>query len=185
MPESDEVETPTVEGVAATPVVYEHFDRAADLQRGLSAKQVSHWLRLSEAELIRLAEASQIPGRFVAGHWRFGALALNDWIEGRTGGPVPPQPGPSDALAALEAMSEAWTSLEAKLEQVIEPLHRGRVDTSSEGQITFAGEMPTIAQLERAYIQHVLTAHGGNKSVVARVLGIDPATLYRKLKDAP
>jgi two-component system response regulator HydG len=40
---------------------------------------------------------------------------------------------------------------------------------------------PSMEVIERAYIQFVLTAEGGNKSKAAEVLGIDPSTLYRKL----
>jgi two-component system response regulator HydG len=41
---------------------------------------------------------------------------------------------------------------------------------------------PTLEVIERAYIEHVLRAEGGNKSRAADVLGIDPSTLYRKIK---
>lgn len=40
---------------------------------------------------------------------------------------------------------------------------------------------PTMEVIERAYIQWVLQAEGGNKTRAAEVLGIDPSTLYRKL----
>jgi two-component system response regulator HydG len=40
---------------------------------------------------------------------------------------------------------------------------------------------PTLDVVERAYIQFVLQAEGGNKAKAAEVLGIDPSTLYRKL----
>jgi DNA-binding NtrC family response regulator len=40
---------------------------------------------------------------------------------------------------------------------------------------------PSLEIIERAYIQWVLTAEGGNRSRTAEVLGIDPSTLYRKL----
>jgi len=40
---------------------------------------------------------------------------------------------------------------------------------------------PTMEVIERAYIQWVLQAEGGNKTKAAEVLGIDPSTLYRKL----
>jgi DNA-binding NtrC family response regulator len=42
-------------------------------------------------------------------------------------------------------------------------------------------ENPTMEVIERAYIQWVLRAEGGNKSRTAEVLGIDPSTLYRKI----
>ena len=41
---------------------------------------------------------------------------------------------------------------------------------------------PTLEVIERAYIEHVLRAEGGNKTRAAEVLGIDPSTLYRKIK---
>ena len=40
---------------------------------------------------------------------------------------------------------------------------------------------PPMEVIERAYIEWVLRAEGGNKSKAAEVLGIDPSTLYRKL----
>lgn len=41
---------------------------------------------------------------------------------------------------------------------------------------------PPMEVIERAYIEHVLRAEGGNKTRAAEVLGIDPSTLYRKIK---
>ena len=44
-----------------------------------------------------------------------------------------------------------------------------------------------LADVERAYIRHVLEAAQGNKAYAARILGIDRKTLYHKLgaSDAP
>jgi DNA-binding NtrC family response regulator len=42
-------------------------------------------------------------------------------------------------------------------------------------------ENPSMEIIERAYIEWVLKAEGGNKSRAADVLGIDPSTLYRKI----
>jgi DNA-binding NtrC family response regulator len=39
----------------------------------------------------------------------------------------------------------------------------------------------TLADIEQAYIRHVLEMTGGNKIQAARVLGLDRSTLYRKL----
>jgi two-component system response regulator HydG len=41
-------------------------------------------------------------------------------------------------------------------------------------------EVVTLAELERRYVQRVLTLFSGNKSRAAQVLGIDRRTLYRK-----
>jgi DNA-binding NtrC family response regulator len=39
--------------------------------------------------------------------------------------------------------------------------------------------MPTLAELNRRYAQHVLTMVGGNKSEAARLLEVDRKTLSR------
>jgi len=41
----------------------------------------------------------------------------------------------------------------------------------------------TLAEVERRYIERVLGEVAGNRSVAARILGIDRKTLYRKLQD--
>ncbi len=43
-------------------------------------------------------------------------------------------------------------------------------------------ENPSLEVIEQAYIEHVLSAEDGNKTRAAEVLGIDPSTLYRKIK---
>jgi DNA-binding NtrC family response regulator len=44
-----------------------------------------------------------------------------------------------------------------------------------------AGDRPTLAELERRYIELVLRETGGNKKRTAEILGIDRRTLYRTL----
>jgi two-component system response regulator HydG len=41
----------------------------------------------------------------------------------------------------------------------------------------------TLKELEREYIQHVLTTTSGKKEQVAAILGIDRKTLYRKERE--
>jgi two-component system response regulator HydG len=45
-----------------------------------------------------------------------------------------------------------------------------------------APELCPLEEIERRYVVRVLTAVGGNKSVAARILGMDRKTLYRKLE---
>jgi len=42
-------------------------------------------------------------------------------------------------------------------------------------------ELPTLEEVERRYLHHVMTTLGGNKTRAARVLGLDRKPLYRKL----
>jgi two-component system, NtrC family, response regulator AtoC len=46
------------------------------------------------------------------------------------------------------------------------------------------GELVTLAELERRYIARALEAAGGNKTLAAKILGLDRTTLYRKLSGA-
>jgi two-component system response regulator AtoC len=43
-------------------------------------------------------------------------------------------------------------------------------------------ELVPLADVERRYIERVLESVGGNKRQAAKVLGVDRATLYRKLE---
>jgi DNA-binding NtrC family response regulator len=43
-------------------------------------------------------------------------------------------------------------------------------------------ELVPLDEVERRYILHVLEAAGGNRSLAARILGLDRKTLYRKLR---
>jgi len=53
-------------------------------------------------------------------------------------------------------------------------------------QVFIGGDDPTemvaLEEIERRYIQHVLGAVGSNKTMAARILGLDRKTLYRKLR---
>jgi len=41
---------------------------------------------------------------------------------------------------------------------------------------------PTLESIEKAYIHYVMSQAGGKKTTAAKILGIDPSTLYRKLE---
>ena len=43
-------------------------------------------------------------------------------------------------------------------------------------------ELVPLVEIERRYLLHVLESVGGNKTLAARVLGLDRKTLYRKLQ---
>jgi two-component system response regulator AtoC len=47
-----------------------------------------------------------------------------------------------------------------------------------------AAALPTLDEIERRYIEHVLTLVGGNKTLAARFLGVDRRTLHRKFPAA-
>ena len=105
----------------------------------------------------------------------------------RTGRPTTIAP---DALAALAEYR--WPGNVRELENTIERLvvfTRGRI-TMDDLPEALAGkprlveeqlfrDLPTLDELERRYLQHVLHAVGGNRSRAAEAMGIDRRTLYR------
>jgi transcriptional regulator of acetoin/glycerol metabolism len=118
---------------------------------------------------------------------------------GRTGRPVTIAP---EAMEAL--MRYRWPGNVRELENVIERLvvfSRGRVELEDLPDALRAEpgleqrlfrDLPTLDELERRYLIHVLAAIGGNRSRAAEALGIDRRTLYRMaerlgvpLKDDP
>lgn len=57
-----------------------------------------------------------------------------------------------------------------------------QIEISEIPETQFLTKMPTLEQVEHDYIREVLIATGGNKTLAARVLGVDRSTLYRRLK---
>ncbi len=61
-----------------------------------------------------------------------------------------------------------------------------KIQNYKRSQVFIGGNDPTdlvrMEEIERRYILHVLAAVGDNKTLAARVLGLDRKTLYRKLK---
>jgi DNA-binding NtrC family response regulator len=108
----------------------------------------------------------------------------------------------ADAVAALAAWP--WPGNVRELENTVERLvvfSRGRIEREdlpeSAGVAPALEErlfrdLPTLGEVERRYLLHVLDAVGGNRSRAADALGIDRRTLYRMaerhgipLKDDP
>ena len=54
-----------------------------------------------------------------------------------------------------------------------------REDIRLEG---FYAELPSLDEMEKRYLAHVLKVTGGNKARTASILGINRRTLYRKIE---
>ena len=96
-----------------------------------------------------------------------------------------------DALEALKAY--AWPGNVRELENTIERLVvLGRASTIEVGDLPAAvtdgsapvherlfNDLPSLDELERRYLLHVLSSVAGNRTRAAEVLGVDRRTLYR------
>ncbi|MBL8717617.1 MAG: sigma-54-dependent Fis family transcriptional regulator [Myxococcales bacterium] len=107
------------------------------------------------------------------------------------------------AEAAARLLAHPWPGNVRELQNVIEravALCRGAeigpddlperlraaptIGTTESFVPTVSEALPTLEEVERRYVDHVLATYGGNKAVAARVLGIGRKTLYRKLERA-
>ena len=48
---------------------------------------------------------------------------------------------------------------------------------------SFYAELPSLDEMEKRYLTHVLKVTGGNKVRTASILGINRRTLYRKIEE--
>lgn len=158
---------------AIVPSSYEVFNPGADAQRVVSLRQLATWLRIPEAQLATMAAQGELPGRRIGAEWRFGAVAINRWLQG-----LPPE---RDGAAQLAELADRLEHALVRLMSFLPPPARGTV-TAEAGSVTFNLEdPPTLEAIEYAYIAYILQRTGGNKTTTAELLGIDPSTLYRKL----
>src|SRR5687768_16571367 len=129
------------------------FDLNHCLQRRVSVDDVAQWLDVTAERVVELAEAAELPGRKLDGTWRFGVASLNLWMEGRS------------------------------LEAAVVSVAHASVTAGAPGAPSFDLErLISLDELEMAYVRHVLSVENGSKTRAAEILGIDQATLYRKLK---
>jgi excisionase family DNA binding protein len=52
----------------------------------LTLSEAAAYLRLPEAEVVGLVHSQELPGRYIAGQWRFLKLAIQQWLS--TGSPT-------------------------------------------------------------------------------------------------
>jgi DNA-binding NtrC family response regulator len=78
------------------------------------------------------------------------------------------------------ALSKDGVILPSDLPPEITQAHGSQLATATPGGI--ADDRPTLAELERRYIELILRETGGNKKRAAEILGIDRRTLYRTLE---
>lgn len=57
--------------------------RVAERPEVLTLEEAAELLRADPAEILALAESGELPGRAIAGGWRFSRAALLDWLARR------------------------------------------------------------------------------------------------------
>jgi two-component system response regulator HydG len=106
----------------------------------------------------------------VAEDGRTQATALESALQ-QAGATVTPK---SAGAGALRILAFEWSGTDEDLTSTIE---RAAAE-STRGE---PGSIPSLDEIERRHITRVLTAAHGNKTLAARILGVDRKTLHRKL----
>ncbi len=73
--------------------------RAAGWPEVLTLAEAAAFLRVTEADVVRMVGPRGLPGRLIGSEWRFSRTALDDWLR------TPPEPSSRESLLALAG---AW-----------------------------------------------------------------------------
>ena len=106
---------------------------------------------------------------------------------------------PSSFAAAGALLRHAWPGNVRELENALESAAaltrtgfigpenlppKVCVDARADDRLQgFYAELPSLEEMEKRYLTHVLKATGGNKVRTASILGINRRTLYRKIEE--
>jgi excisionase family DNA binding protein len=90
----------------------------------LTASEAAAYLRVAEAEVLRLADRQELPGRQIGNEWRFLKAGLQDWLR---------SPERKSGKEALLALAGAWKD-DPDIEEIVRKAHvrRGRRITENE-----------------------------------------------------
>jgi excisionase family DNA binding protein len=88
----------------------------------LTLSEAAAYLRVAEADVLRLADLHELPGRQIGGEWRFLKAGLQDWLR------IPPRRSGKEAMLALAG---AWKD-DPDIEAIVEQAHRRRGRPDSE-----------------------------------------------------
>ncbi len=82
----------------------------------LTLAETASYLRLPEADVVRLVRTEGLPGRPVGGGWRFLKSALQEWLR---------MPPPQSNTEAMLSLIGAWKD-DASLDELLREIYRKR-----------------------------------------------------------
>ena len=99
-------------GAQAAPV------REAEWPEVLTLAEAAAYLRVPEAEVVRMVGPRGLPGRLIGSEWRFSKTALDQWLR------TPPAPSTKESLLALTGVWKGDPDVEEMLREIYR--QRGR-----------------------------------------------------------
>jgi excisionase family DNA binding protein len=106
-------------GTQAAPV------RQAGWPEVLTLAEAADYLRVAEAEVVRMVGPRGLPGRLIGSEWRFSKTALDQWLR------TPPGPSTRESLLALTGVWKDDPDAEEMLREIYR--RRGRPITEDAG----------------------------------------------------
>lgn len=92
----------------------------------LTLSEAAAYLRLSEADTVRLVHSQDLPGRYTGSEWRFLKAALQQWLS--TGSPTS-----QSRKEAQLALIGAWKD-DPDIEEIVREAHKRRGRPITEGE---------------------------------------------------
>jgi excisionase family DNA binding protein len=90
----------------------------------LTASEAAAYLRVAEAEVLRLADRQELPGRRIGKEWRFLKVGLQDWLR---------SPARKSGKEALLALAGAWKD-DPDIDEIVRQAHERRGRPISENE---------------------------------------------------
>jgi excisionase family DNA binding protein len=90
--------------------------RPAEWPEVLTLAEAAAFLRVAEAEVVRMVGPRGLPGRLIGSEWRFSKKALEQWLR------TPPEPSSKESLLALAG---AWKD-DPHAENMLKEIYRQR-----------------------------------------------------------
>lgn len=84
----------------------------------LTLAEAADYLRVAEAEVVRMVGPRGLPGRLIGSEWRFSKTALDQWLR------TPPAPSTKESLLALTGVWKDDPDVEGMLMEIYR--QRGR-----------------------------------------------------------
>jgi excisionase family DNA binding protein len=82
----------------------------------LTLAEAAAYLRVPEADVVRMVSPRGLPGRLIGSEWRFSRTALDYWLR------TPPEPSSKESLLALTG---AWKD-DPHAEEMLKEIYRQR-----------------------------------------------------------
>src|SRR5712692_7242525 len=90
----------------------------------LTVSEAAAYLRVAEADVLRLVHLQELPGRQIGNEWRFLKAGLQDWL--RT-------PARKSGKEAFLALAGAWKN-DPDIEEIVREAHRRRGRPTAENE---------------------------------------------------